>query len=82
MDRRVRMTKKDRNGNIVALCNPGQKWSPRRTADVIKDINGNKSSYYVMESERRKYVRVVSGKALQTTTDDTNANNLNNLPSA
>lgn len=82
MDRRVRMTKKDGNGNIIALCNPGQPWSPRRTVDIIKDINGNKTSYYVKESERRKYIRVVSGTSLKTTTDETSANHLNNLPSS
>lgn len=80
MDRKVRMTKKDRKGNIVALCNPGQPWSPRKTVDVIKDINGNKSSYYVKAAERRKYIRVVSGKSLVTTTDASNENHLDNLP--
>ncbi|MBE7485116.1 MAG: DUF3892 domain-containing protein [Polyangiaceae bacterium] len=80
MDRQVRMTKKDRAGKIVALCNPGQPWSPRRTADVIKDINGNKSSYYVKQAERRKYVRVISGTGLVTTNDAANENNLDNLP--
>ena len=81
MDRRVRTTKRDRNGNIIALCNAGQAWSPRKTADVIKDIAAAKTSYYVMESERRAYVRVVSGKLLQTTTDEKSENNLDNLPS-
>ena len=79
MDRRVRLTKKDRHGNIVALCNPGEAWSPRRIADVIKDIQGNKSSYYVKETDRPKYVRVVSG-ALLTTAEKASANNLDNLP--
>lgn len=80
MDRRVRATKRDRNGNIIALCNPGQPWSPRRTADVIRDISANKTSYYVKESERRKYVRVVSGTSLRTTADEASENHLNNLP--
>ncbi|MFO0566817.1 MAG: hypothetical protein U0263_14200 [Polyangiaceae bacterium] len=81
MDRRIRLTKKDRKGNIVALCNPGQPWSPRRTADVIRDIQTNKVSYYVRESERPKYVRVVSG-ALVSTAETSDLNNLHNLPSA
>ncbi len=81
MDRRIRLTKKDRKGNIVALCNPGQPWSPRRTADVIRDIQTNKVSYYVRESERPKYVRVVSG-ALVSTAETGDLNNLHNLPSA
>jgi hypothetical protein len=76
------MTKKDRDGNIVALCNPGQAWSPRKTADIVKDIIAARTSYYVMESERRAYVRVVSGRALETTADEASENNLNNLPTA
>lgn len=79
MDRRVRATKKDRSGNITALCNPGQPWSPRRTADVIQDIQRNRASYYVKESERRKYVRVVSG-LLHTTDEEVDPNRLDNLP--
>jgi hypothetical protein len=53
MDRKVTATKRDRNGNIIALCNRGQSWSPRRIADVIKDILNNKSSYYVHDVDRR-----------------------------
>jgi hypothetical protein len=79
MDRRIRSTKKDRAGNIVALCNPGEAWSPRRAADVIKDIQSNKQSYYVEELARRKYVRVVAG-GLQTTADETSGNHLHKLP--
>ena len=82
MDRRVKMTKKDRDGNIIALCNPGQSWSPRKTTDIVRDIIAAKTSYYVMESERRSYVRVTAGRALETTADETSENNLNNLPSA
>ena len=80
MDRRVRATKKDRNGKIIALCNAGEKWSPRRSADIVKDIQMNKKSYYVEEAPRRKYVRVVSGGLLQTTSDETNSNSLDRLP--
>lgn len=80
MDRRVKATKKDRNGKIIALCNAGEKWSPRRSADIVKDIQMNKKSYYVEEVPRRKYVRVVSGGLLQTTSDETSGNSLDRLP--
>jgi hypothetical protein len=80
MDRRVKATKKDRNGNIVALCNPGESWSPRRKADIIKDISANKRSYYVEEAARRVYVRIVAGDSLQTTNDASSLNNLEKLP--
>ncbi len=79
MDRRVKTTKRDRSGKIVALCNAGQPWSPRKTVDVIKDINGSKKSYYVKEGERPTYVRVVAG-VLQTTPDEASENNLDKLP--
>lgn len=61
MDRRIRATKKDRAGNIISLCNPGQSWSPRRTQDVVRDIKSGKMSYYVQEQDRRSYLRSISG---------------------
>jgi hypothetical protein len=79
MDRRVRAVKKDRDGNIVALCNPGQSWSPRKKTDVVSDISGNRQSYYVKELARPTYVKVVSGN-LQTTKDATSGNSLSKLP--
>ena len=82
MDRRVRSVKRDRSGSIVALCNSEARWSPRRKADVIRDIVENKKSYYVQERERRAYVRVVDGDKLQTTRDESNANCLKNLAEA
>jgi len=80
MDRRVTAIKKDRNGRIIALCNPGEKWSPRRSADVVKDIQSNKKSYYVEEARRRKYVRVIAGGVLQTTSDASSSTSLDRLP--
>lgn len=82
MDRKVTATKRDRSGRIIALCNPKETWSPRRSADVIKDIQSNKKSYYVEEAPRRKYVRVVAGGQLQTTSDATSSNSLDRLPAA
>ncbi|HVJ21048.1 MAG TPA: hypothetical protein VM686_36810 [Polyangiaceae bacterium] len=75
MDRRVKSTKRDKSGNIVALCNPTEAWSPRKLVDVVRDINGSKRSYYVKESDRRCYVRIVSGE-LQTTADRDSGNSL------
>ena len=82
MDRRVRTVKRDRGGNIVALCNSEATWSPRRKTDVIRDILGNKKSYYVQERERRSYVRVVDGTQVRTTSDVANANSLEKLTEA
>ena len=81
MDRRIKSTKRDKSGNIVALCNPTEAWSPRKLVDVVRDINGSRQSYYVKETERRSYVRVVSGE-LQTTSDKNSGNSLDKLPSS
>lgn len=80
MDRRIKTTKRARDGRIVALCNPGEPWSPRKMSDVIGDIHSNKQSYYVQELERRTYVRIFEG-ALRTTTDTNSRNHLDALPS-
>lgn len=82
MDRRVRTVKRDRTGNIVALCNSEATWSPRKKTDVIRDILGNKKSYYVQEHEKRSYVRVVDGTQVRTTVDVANANSLEKLTEA
>ena len=80
MDRRVTALKRDRNGNITALCNTGESWSPRLKKDVIKDIKQGRKSYYVQELPNRSYVRALSGDTLQTNADAASRNSLNNLP--
>lgn len=82
MDRRIRTVKRDRHGKIVALCNRDAAWSPRKTMDVVRDIVGNKQSYYVQELERRSYVRVVDGDKLQAAREVTSANSLEKLASS
>lgn len=79
MDRRVSSTKKDRSGKIIALCNPGQKWSPRSTRQVASDINAGRKSYYVLKQERRAYLRSVSGK-LEVGPDASGTDRLAELP--
>jgi hypothetical protein len=80
VDRRISAIKKDRKGNIVALCNPGEAWSPRRTADVVRDISRNQRSYYVEGAGRRTYVRLLSSGDLETTSDTKSQNHLGALP--
>lgn len=79
MDRRIISAKRDRTGKIVALCNPAEGWSPRRIADVVRDIARGERSYYVQEIERRRYLRVVGG-SLQTTSEKMHPNSLERLP--
>ena len=83
MRRQVTHTGKDRNGDITSLCNPGQSWSPRRSADAIDDIETGTHSYYVQVQHPAVDVNVVNRggrKHLQTTADGKSPNNLDNLP--
>lgn len=83
-DRAVTRSGKNGSGDITALCNPGQYWSPRLKADAIRDIEHGLHSYYVPWSDgRRTQIRVVngpSGKYLRTDHDNTTRNNLDDLP--
>lgn len=83
-DRPVVQTRKDRDGDILALCNPREYWSPRLKHDVINDIEMNIHRYYVPWSDGKStWIRVVNGpngKYLRTDRDDTTRNNLDDLP--
>lgn len=60
-NRRVRQTRKNADGDITALCNAGESWSPRPKANAIIDIETGSHTYYVQEAGRRTNVRVVQG---------------------
>lgn len=77
-------TRKDRNGDILHLGNPGMSWSPRSVADAIRDIEGRLHTYCVQWPEKRTEIRVVQGptrKYLRTDRDSSTRNNLDDLPS-
>ncbi len=83
--RQVTKTRKDIDGDITALCNPSEYWSPRAKADAISDIESNTHSYYVMVSNSQEVdIHVVNdpnkGKYLRTDPDKTSSNNLDDLP--
>ncbi len=83
MDRAVTKTRKDNNGDITALCNPGDYWSPRSKNDAINDIESGTHTYYVPWVGGRTEIRVVNGpngKYLRTDRDSTSRNNLDDLP--
>lgn len=84
MERQVTRTRKDKDGDITALCNPGQVWSPRMKADAIRDIELGLHTYFVQWPDwKRTEVRVVNGpngKYLRTDRDHTTRNNLDDLP--
>ena len=82
-DRPVRKTRKDRDGDILALCNDGSSWSPRQKADAIRDIETHMHTYHVPWKDGRTEIRVVNGptgKYLRTDRDQTTRNNLDDLP--
>ncbi len=84
IERAVFKTAKDSDGDITALCQSGQTWSPRRKADAIRDIENGLYQYHVpMKSGAKTPIRVVNGptgKYLRTDWDQTERNNLDELP--
>jgi Protein of unknown function (DUF3892) len=83
-DREVTQSRKDDEGDILALCNPGASWSPRDKDDAIDDIEQGSHTYFVRVSGvGRVDIHVVdgpSGKYLRTDPDRTTHNNLDDLP--
>lgn len=82
-ERRVTQTGKNDEGDITALCNTSEAWSPRSKNNAISDIESGTHSYYVGSGTSRTNVHVVNGptgKYLRTTADPKSANNLDNLP--
>lgn len=84
IQRRVTKIKKNKEGDIVALCNMGSYWSPRHIPDVIRDIEIFKFQYYVQwKNGRITQVELVdgpNGKYLRTKLGKTNRNDLFDLP--
>lgn len=83
-DREVTQSRKDADGDILALCNPSASWSPRPKADAINDIEQRLHTYFVnLPGAGRVDIHVVqgsTGKYLRTDPDRTSDNNLDDLP--
>lgn len=83
-DRAVRKARKGRDGDILALCDDGANWSPRGKQDVIPDIENGLHTYHVPWVAGHTQIRVVNdrikGKYLRTDRDNTERNNLLDLP--
>ena len=82
--REVLASRKDREGDITALCNLYGSWSPRSKLDVIQDIESRTHQYYVKIRGAQVDIQVINdsrrGKYLRTDPDKTTSNNLDNLP--
>lgn len=83
-DRSVTATRKDEDGDILALCNRSEAWSPRMKQDAIHDIENKIHTYFVRwEGGKRTEIHVANGptgKYLRTDRDSTKRNNLDDLP--
>jgi len=83
ISRQVTKTKKDEDGDILALCNPFSTWSPRWKSDAIADIEKKIYRYYLEIDNKEVNIHVVKGsrgKYLRTDPDKTVNNNLDYLP--
>lgn len=84
IERRVTKIKKNKEGDIVALCNMGSYWSPRYLTDVMYDIEVNKFRYYVdWRNGKTTNVELIegpNGKYLRTKREKANKNDLFELP--
>ncbi len=78
--RYVYKTKKDQDGDILALCNDTATWSPRQKAGAIQDIELGTHSYYVRGETKIEVVNGPNGKYLRTQRDGSSSNNLDELP--
>ncbi|MEN8820758.1 MAG: DUF3892 domain-containing protein [Abyssibacter sp.] len=83
-DRQVTRTSKDRDGDILRLCRPGEHWSPRAKADAVRDIELRNHQYFVLNRVGRKtYIHVYESggrKHLRTDPNDHLCDNLDELP--
>ncbi len=84
IERRVTKVKKNKEGEIVALCNAESYWSPRSLSQVISDIEILKFKYYVEwgtgEITSVELVNGPSGKYLRTKRGHSSKNDLFELP--
>lgn len=83
MERQVLGVVRDPAGDVLAVCDPGQPWSPRGKQDVIDDIRSGQHSYVAVWEIHRALLHVVEGSTgpyLRTSPDESTRNNLDDLP--
>jgi hypothetical protein len=78
----------DADGDILALCNPLESWSPRLRHEIIADIESGRARYHVAGYPGQQpgaTIHVVRDRVrniayLRTNPDEVGVNNLDNLP--
>lgn len=84
IERTVTKIKRNKEGDIVALCNSGSYWSPRNLTNVISDIEVFKFKYYVKWGDGKvtniELIDGPSGKYLRTKLKKSSRNDLFALP--
>ena len=83
-NRKVTKTIKNQNGDIVALCNDSELWSPKLKSIAIPEIELNINRYYIVYNNKEIDIQVVkdySGeKILVSNSSDCESNILFSLP--
>ncbi|MEA2010676.1 MAG: DUF3892 domain-containing protein [Actinomycetota bacterium] len=81
--RRIRSTRKDRDCDILSVCNKAEYWPPRAKAEAIRDIDAGEHAYFVAEASHESEVHTYTLNGvnhIKTHADASSANNLDNLP--
>lgn len=80
--RQVTYAIRNSKGNLVALCQPGEPWSPIEKGDAIDEIEHGRNKYYVEARGLTAEIIVVKGphgKYLRTKPDNTNIADIRKL---
>lgn len=83
IERRITNTRINKDGKIVAVCNPSEWWSPRDVFEVINDIEQSFYVYYIQTEEQKLELKVANGtseKYLRTNSKLVADNLLEKLP--
>jgi uncharacterized protein DUF3892 len=78
----VKQIMKDSDGDVTALCNSGESWSPRLKTWAILDIKSETIEYRVgsRDGPLVEIVRAPTGDYLRSGSDSTTGDNLDRLP--
>lgn len=79
-ERQITAVRRNEDGDILAVCNEGERWSPRTTERVIDDILSAAHRYFTEVDGVQAEIHVVEGRYLRSNPDGSSSNNLDALP--